>query len=256
MTMRAGPASAFWNHVTTDAEGRFEIGGLHDRRYRLRVVDTRTLQAHTSDPIAAGEPSADVRLPAPDVWPELAGILVDDRGEPQAGVRVEVDAEAYGVRARFFGGRVYVSMRDPGARTTTDAEGRFVLRDVPRRGASLQIAAESIVPRSLELEPGIDPARLEVEVATRCSFEVHVAPGLVPAPDAVSLRDAEGRAIDVLRIEAGSINAYTNAPISDGRSGVLSASSAARTLLLLRDGEVLRSVPIRLRARETNVIDV
>src|SRR6185369_6102800 len=36
-----GPPTACWNWVVTDADGRFAIGGLNDRAYRLRALDTK-----------------------------------------------------------------------------------------------------------------------------------------------------------------------------------------------------------------------
>jgi hypothetical protein len=121
---------------------------------------------------------------------------------------------------------------------------------------TLQISSERVVPRDFALGPDTDPARVEIEVATRCSFEAFVANGTDPYPDAIGLQDGRGDRLDVLRIETGSVNAWTSAPLVEGRTGVLSASSAARTLLLLRDEQVLRAVPIRLRAGETNRIEL
>ena len=43
-----GPSSAFWHWERTDAEGRFELPGLADRGYRLKLMDAATLQVHTS----------------------------------------------------------------------------------------------------------------------------------------------------------------------------------------------------------------
>jgi hypothetical protein len=254
--MRVGPPSAFWHFAQTDAEGRFEIGGLDDRAYRLRVVDPASLCGFTSAPIDAGTTAAELKLPAPDVWPELQGIVVDDQGQPVAGVDVLLVAEAYGVKSRIFGGRTYVSLRDRRETVTTDEKGRFVLHDVPREGMELNLSSQGTVPRSLELARGLDPADVRVEVAVRCAFEVRVAPGGELDADAIALRDAQGGYLDVLRIEPGSVNAYTDAPLVDGRTGVLSASSAARTLLLLRDDQVVREVPIRLRGGETNLIEL
>jgi hypothetical protein len=95
-----------------------------------------------------------------------------------------------------------------------------------------------------------------IRVARRGSIEVRLAPHSGLDADSISLRDGADDLVDVLRIESGSINAFTNAPLSDGRTGILSASKAVRTLPLLKDGAVVRSIPVRLRAGEPNVIDV
>ncbi len=256
MGMRVGPPTAFWNYVVSDADGRFSIGGLADRRYKLRLTDTRTRQAHTTDPIQAGEPSADVRMPAPRLWPELRGIVVDDSGDPVAGVSVRSSNEAYGVRARIFGGEISVSLKDYGDKTVTGEDGRFVLRDVPREGTVLDFTSERTVPRDLELGSAIDAAQLEVEVALRCSFELRVATGPGPQPDGFTLLDGRGDVLEILIVEPSHVRSYSRGTLSGGRSGVLSASSAARTLVLFLDGTELRRVPVRLRAGESNVLDV
>src|SRR5262249_32658374 len=46
---RAGPSSAFWSYVRTDAQGLFELRGLIDRKYRLTVMDDTTLQRHVTE---------------------------------------------------------------------------------------------------------------------------------------------------------------------------------------------------------------
>lgn len=254
--MNVGPPTAFWNYATTDAEGRFEIGGLADRAYKLRITDPKTLAAHTSPAFHAGETSAEIRLPAPNVWTELRGVLVDDDGRPLAGVNVSAWTEAYGVRARIFGGQVGVTLRDESAEVVSDAAGRFVLRDVPREGARLEISSERTVPKRHDLGADTDPARVEIVVALRCSFEVRVSTATVPAPDGFALEDADGERLQILRIEPGSVSASSGESLAGGKSGFVSASSAARTLVLTLDGRLLRRVPIRLRPDEANVIDV
>lgn len=255
-TSNVGPSSAFWNYVTTDTEGRFEIGGLSDRRYRLKLREPRSLTTITTDPISAGETSAKVRLPAPNVWAELHGQVVDDEGRPIEGVEVTVWSEAYGVRARIYGGETRVSLRDEGAQVLTGKNGSFVLRDVPREGSVLQIESQRTTPLEVALGAETDPANVEIELAMRCSFELRVLPGADIAPTEFAMRDARGEPIHILRIEPNSTTASSQAALSGGRSGVLSASSAARTLVLMRDGVELRRVPIRLRADELNAIDI
>ncbi len=92
-------------------------------------------------------------------------------------------------------------------------------------------------------------------VFQRCSFEV-VQLSKEPPFDAIALRDGKDAALDVLRIDEQHTNAYTDAPLVDGRSGVLSASSAARSLVLLRGGQPVKTIPIRLRPGEVNRFEI
>ena len=95
-------------------------------------------------------------------------------------------------------------------------------------------------------------ARLE---AATFSFEVVVVTPDLGA-DAIALRDADGQKVDVLRIDSESVNAWTSAPLVEGRSGVLSASSQAVVLDLLRGEETVKSVPLDLRAGEVTRIEM
>src|SRR6185503_8539167 len=59
----AGPSTALWRWVATDEEGRFEINGLDDRSYKLRVMDDATLFVFTSAAIPAGTRDAKIVTP-------------------------------------------------------------------------------------------------------------------------------------------------------------------------------------------------
>lgn len=249
------PSSAFWHWVLTDEEGRFELGGLDERRYRLRLMDPKSLFATTTDEIRAGTDAVRVTMPAPDLIVKIAGRVLDDDDRAVPGVQVDLESEAVGVRSRVFGGRVYVSVRHPREKVVTDAEGRFEFTGVPRTGMQLMYASEHIVPGELDLSSLKDPASCVLHVHARCSLEVVVTTKGVAA-DAFAVRDAEGQALDIWLIDQGSVNAYTDTGLVDGHSGVVFTSSAARTIVLLQAGAVVRTSPIRLRSDGPNRIEL
>jgi RNA polymerase sigma-70 factor (ECF subfamily) len=252
---RVGPSNAFWHWVLTDDEGRFELRGLDDRRYRLRLMDPKSLEITTSDEHRAGSENARIVMPAPDLLPLLAGRVLDDEGRAVAGANVRLEGEAVGVRTRVFGGRVYVSVRAPREHVRTGDDGRFEFRDVPRANIQLRIESEQIIPCEVFVAEQAKPDALEVRVYVRCSFQVQITSRDLVA-DAVAVSDAEGRPLDIFVLDSGAVNAYTDVAIVDGRTGVVSTSSAASTLSLLRDGEVVKRATIRLRPEGTNRIEL
>jgi hypothetical protein len=245
------PSTAFWPWVVTDDEGRFELGGLADRKYEIVVFDAHTLARHRSSPIQAGDRTAEITVPPAPTWPVVSGVVRSDAGTPIAGVRVELGTEAFGVRSRVFGGRALFSMLQARETTTTDEHGRFEFEDVPKCGIRLDLASDDIVPTSRDLRDDEDAAEIDVRVFTRCRVQVELRPPLARA-DAIGFADAEGKGLDVLVISTNHVNAYTTVELTDGRSQVVAVSSAARFLVLQKDGEVVERVPIQLTADGVN----
>jgi protocatechuate 3,4-dioxygenase beta subunit len=115
---------------TTDAQGRYRIGGLEaGDRYSLEVVDSEGMM----DPgwgrvgtVPAGKPE----ITLPDVHlvtcgQSLRGIVVDPQGKPVKGSRVV---------AKMLNGRFLSGPRQPSRPrpwTETDDQGRFELRQLP-----------------------------------------------------------------------------------------------------------------------------
>lgn len=239
------PPTAFWPWTKTGEDGWFEIGGLADRRYRVVVLDEKTLARHVSDPIRAGDRDAKIVLPAASMWPVVSGVVRSDAGAPLEGVEVKLETIAYGTKARVLGGRSEFFMMQPRESVTTDAQGRFELHDVPRVGPRLRFASDRIVPDEHVLAEGGPVTDLDVRVFTRCSVQVELSPPRTRA-DAIGFADAGGRGLDVFVISSGHVNAYTDVDLADGRSEVVSVSSAARTLVLLKGGEPVERVAIQL----------
>jgi hypothetical protein len=254
-TMLFGPANAFFHYVTTDAHGEFELSGLDDRRYELALQDPKTCSRTTSKGHLAGGALARIVWEPPPVIPLVAGTVVGDDGKPIAGARIGLSRQAFGARSRVYGGRVDVTLHDRRERATTGEDGRFEFREVPPEGLVLHVNGEGIIPDGFPVEQAGAPEALTLRVHQRCSFEVVLVTGEIEA-DEIALRDGEGKQLDVLVIDSEHVNAYTSTALTQGRSGVVSASSAAATLDLLLDGVTVHSVPIRLSAGEVTRIEI
>ena len=254
-TMLVGPANAFFHYVTTDARGEFELSGLDDRRYELALQDPKTCARTTAKGQRAGDGMARIVWEPPPLLPLVAGRVVGDDGQPIAGARIGLSRQAFGVRSRVFGGRVDVTLHDRRERATSGEDGSFAFHDVPPEGLVLHVNGEGIIPDGFPVGSGGTPEAMTLRVHQRCSFEVVVVSGEVEA-DAIALRDAEGNRIDVLKIDSESVNAYTSTALTEGRSGVVSASSAAATLDLRLGEETVKSLSIRLKPGEVTRIEI
>jgi hypothetical protein len=254
--MPVGPASAFYNYATTDGEGRFELGGLDDKKYRLTLQDKSTCSYYVpEEEYPAGGAPVHIEWRAPALLPRVAGVVLGDDDNPVAGARLTLVREAFGTRTRVFGGEVLVSLRDHSQKSKSGTDGRFEFKDVPAEGMRLEVAGEGIVPNEFHLAQASDPQALKLVVFQRCSFEVVQLSKEAPY-DAIALRDGQDAALDVLRIDEQSTNAFTEAALVDGRSGVISASSAVRTLVLLRGGQPVKTIAIRLRPGEVSHFEI
>jgi RNA polymerase sigma-70 factor (ECF subfamily) len=250
-----GPATVGWHWVEADAEGRFELGGLDDRRYTLRVLDTKTLQSCTSRPIQAGDQDARIEMPAPEMFAKLVGHITTVGERPVAGVSVQLRTTCFETHTRVFGGTLGMFEFHAGGETSTDAEGRFEFKDVPKEGVFFVLRSDRIVPCDWKLPDGADPENLDVRVDVRCQLEVRLkAPS--DRADFMAMVDEGGDEVALIEMNGESVHINSEMPLTEGRSGVLSASSSARTLVLYKNGKEIERVSIALVPDEINVIEL
>jgi RNA polymerase sigma-70 factor (ECF subfamily) len=243
---RSSPSSSvFWRFMNAEQDGSFEFDGLSDRNYRLRILDDRTLEMFTSDPIRAGSRNVEIVMSGAKLHPLVAGRVVSTAKTPCAGVRVRLEREAYGTRARVFGGTLLAQAFQPRESVVTDIEGRFEFKNVPAEGVSMRFDGDKIVPLEREIAATDPVEAMEIVVELRCYIDVRLKPPVARA-DAIAVRDADGEELDVLVLTDGHFNAYTSVPLVGGRSGVVTLSPRSRTLVLEKDGQPIEQHALEL----------
>ena len=243
--------SVLWNWVVTDGAGGFELPGLDDRRYRLDVARQGSIEVVTSDAIDAGATSAVIRLGPPDLFERVEGRVLGEDGRALSDVEASLYRPVIDARARIFGGNSQVVIVEYAGRTTTDAEGRFHFDNVPRSGAQISVRGDGIVPTKVD----VAAAAVDIPVETRCHFEVVLreADGRF---DSIQVADGDGQGLDLLVLTEGSVNAWTGVSLVEGRSGIVSVSSRARVLRLLKDGALVETRALELLPGDVNRIEL
>ncbi len=240
-----------WPWTRTDERGEFTLTGLLERSYDLRAMRDENLLWADLPGVRAGSAGVEMRLPTAACFGELAGRVVTGAGQPVPGVRVALMGDVLKV-----GGN---TMHAQAMHTRSDAEGRFVLREVPHRHAYLRLDGESILP--LEYGRGVDGGLLELagarptEVTVTVSVRVHVQVELARPDLATALRvlDGNGRRLDIDVFEGRSRSTYDELQLQDGRTPVFVVPDAAVTLVLMRqDGTEAQRHPLVLVPGDVN----
>lgn len=231
-------AGGFLHGVDTDAEGAFVLPGLSPRAYRLRVYDGKSGAAHRTQPIAAGSRDIVIDLPADLTFAEVAGRVVDRAGEPVAGAAVSISATR---SAAIYLGGSYGSTSGDIGRVMTDAGGRFVLKDVPRAEASIQVSGDDIVDKAVVV-PAAPDDDFEIAVDRRRYLRVELAEG-DPATR-FKIVDADGDPMQMTLTEATSVYISMVFDLTEGRSGVVSVPTTAKAVVLYSGDKEVRRVPL------------
>ncbi len=241
-----------WKYVESDAAGRFELDGLLDREYVVRAHDPSTLLRVDSKPTRAGGREVVLRLPTDELHPLVAGRVLSLSGTPVAGAQVRPMCDALSVS---YLGRTISTSHDRIDGATTDDEGRFELRNVPKSLVYLRVDGESILPveygRYVENDPRVADTQLrelpreritelEIRVEARCHMRVELAHA--EFADELAVLDAQGRETAISLFDANGRRDTERHPLHAGRSAMLSVPESGRTLVLFKAGvEVARS---------------
>jgi hypothetical protein len=189
------------------------------------------------------------------VFEKLSGRIVTVGDRPVARASVVLRAQCHDVQARMFGGTREVETLMSGAQVTTDESGRFSFDRVPRERVHLDISGDGILVTDWMIPPDVEPTKVEIFVDTRCRLEVRLAPP-IDRGDEIVIKDGEGKVLQIAHTNSERTRTGPSVALEDGRSGVLSVTSSARTIDLRKNGVVVETREIALVPDEILVIEL
>lgn len=227
----------------TDAEGRFEVGGLRDRSYRIHAWNPGNCLVLVGDSVAAGSRDVEIRMPPDAVRPTVRGTIVSKRGHPVPGVEVAVAC----VTNRSPGGGFSSKRCTP---VLTDASGGFVLTEVSRRNVLISVYGGMIVSTHLELPADGEDVRIEVDVQARFRLD----PRAGDAVDSFKVLDPRGAALTITVHRPESTSSMNSVRRRDDGFPTCTVSEEAAVLVLYQGKQELRRVPLDLHPGELQVV--
>jgi hypothetical protein len=233
-----------WRSLRTDAQGRFRHDGLLDRSYRVCAIHEPTGLVVESDPVAAGTRDLVLRLP-PDPWREVRGIVRSRFGAPVPGVNVGVH--------RVLSSEGLMPQTVTSETVVTDMEGRFEIERAPRCGASLVVAGESIEHVISAVPDGDLDREIELTVSLRLRFRLEIA--AIDGADKFGVLDEQGAELRVTRLSPYSRGIGRRWPLGgDVSSRVFEVGDTAVQIVLYRNDEIVRRVPLALKPDEVTLV--
>jgi len=228
--------------LTTDAEGRFRIGGLSARSYRVRAHDSSRCLFLVSEPTEAGSEELELRVPRDAVRPVLRGRVLSERGRPISGAVVR-----FGFVDHVLpnGQQVIANCRE----TRADEHGHFEFENATREHVVLYAAGPQIERTELYAIPA--SGEVELRAGVQCRFRVDLA-----AHDpAQRLRVLDENGLE-LEVTAASTEASPGGGVPRGEAGfpVCFVSERAATLVLLSGDSELRRIPLDLDPNELRIL--
>lgn len=244
-------STSLQHETTSDDDGRFQIEGLIRRDYEVHALIPALAWTVNAGTFAAGRQDLVLRFPEDGLIDRLEGRVIDVAGTPVPGLTVQtmiymLAAEDPVSHQRFANGQ-------NGSHAMTNAEGVFVLRDVPR-DAFLSVQGRGVLSSGGDTPVPDDGAWIELKVARSCELRVENPPGGEIARS-FELRDATGEPVQLRRIDGNRIATLTSAPLAAGTSEVLFSSDHAVTLIVFdASGDECGRTPIRLDPGTLTVI--
>jgi RNA polymerase sigma-70 factor (ECF subfamily) len=246
-----------WHSEATDAQGRFRITGLLEREYTLQALRETDLLRAVVPNVRAGDARVLVELPESEAYPVLAGLVVGSDGKPLPGVSVYPMCDAFKL---IVGGNPIRTHHSAIDGVATDAEGRFALVNVPKNLVYLRLDGHDVLPLEwgrhvqggLAELVGERASELVIRVARRAHFQIELSDPT--EADEFALCNAAGQELEVSEFAGNSRREGLRHPLLAGRSNPMAAPDDATTLVLYREGDELRRVPIRLVAGERTLL--
>ncbi len=225
---------------TTDSKGAFTLGGLSNRNYTVRAWNLKTLISLRAEGVPAGSADLILRVPADATWSEVRGIVVDRRGMPVPMVSV-------GLNLVTFASRDSQSW-ESSTPVYTDAAGRFLLKDVPRREVRLSISGDSVIELHVDAAKIHPESELRLVVDLRCHFRL-LCERTEDVPSRATVLDESGEELSVYTFESGGWSSSTAIDVNaKGGTHAFAVSERARTLVLFRGDVEVSRIPMNLIA--------
>jgi hypothetical protein len=230
---------------TTDAEGRFELGGLDRRSYVLGLVDRRSMLTMRTDPLQAGRTDVEIRFGGDIATVRVAGRVVDRGGQPVPGAEVWIAREVAREGSRQ-GQRVEVFTRANG-------EGAFEFPSLSSDVSSARVAFPNDLSVEHEIEKGANLGGLVLVAFRRAHLQVDLTGSSVVA-DGFEVLDESGEPLTVGKFEANFAMSMSRAPITGGRSEVLTSLDSAETVVLYEKEKEVSRIKVRLVPGEVTMV--
>jgi protocatechuate 3,4-dioxygenase beta subunit len=237
---KVGTPLRVWSR--TDERGAFELHGLGERDYRLRVLLESRQAAFTSQPVAAGSRGVEVRLPA-QLAHEVKGRVVGQDGRPVAGVQLSAGLMIYRAGGCAFFDNV--------SRAVSGEDGSFDLRGVPVAEAQIGANGDAIMPGQLQLDSTRPLDDQRFAVVRRCHFRVQVERKDV---DGFVVLDAADQPLEIMRIGTDGSMSARQWVLEDGNSGVLAVGEIGVAVVLRSGSREVARLPLRLTPGEVTAV--
>jgi hypothetical protein len=233
--------------ASTKADGKFRLTNLLPRDYTLLARNQKTLQTFYSDPIPAGDTDVVLRVPPGGLHDSVQGVVVDLSGLPVEHASVSVGLILY----RTSNGYSSTALRA----TVTDAEGKFVLNDVPKEHVHFNVGGDAVTPQMFEWSSEMDPQALVLEIARRCHFRLKYS-GDESESLSYAIVDEAGEELQITTYQAGGSSSSTRQPLEAGDSPVRSISQNAQQLRVFERQELIHEQTIWLDPSDVTEIVV
>ncbi len=254
-----GDSAAIWNldveselspdrrgGVRSDADGAFTLHGLFDREYEVCCFDERTLERAPSLRAFPGATGLELHLDGLATG-RIAGRIVSASGAPFAGVEVTP-------KSQRSAGELPPLGASP-ATVTTDEDGRFAFERVAIEGTYLQLYGEALGGFSNRgLARYDDLESIELVVLLPCELQIELKDPTLSGTIEIEILDGEERALTIQESFGAFLAMRERIALEGERTAVLTVKESARTLVLYRDGEELRRLPLVLDPAELTTV--
>ncbi|TAJ24478.1 MAG: carboxypeptidase regulatory-like domain-containing protein [Planctomycetota bacterium] len=224
--------------VTTDSAGRFAIGGLAARAYRLKAYEPKSVLNLASDPIEAGSVDVVLQLAADALVPRVSGLVVARDGTP---IRNATVAITYVTESAGF-----ASTSANGGSTRTASDGSFELQRVPRRGIALTVGSDETIP----LSRNVDELDLDEQVVLTPARRFHLRVEGGPRENGIGIGvlDAREQELTLMIFQSNGWMSTSRNYLSDGASPTMAVSEDAAWIQFYDrtgEGQGLRALTLR-----------